>query len=157
MPKVHIMLLLKHEGASAFTRDNTIMLEPSVSHLTLDLFLDATAEEMWGTAPSTLIANSGLNVCYPYMLLGQDFPLGPGFWNKLISYDAKFVRFGVCLPACGNKRRKEGVLCEVAGPYVRLDAGSMSSLDIYAVNTITWFVQESATGILEKPQQTSSK
>lgn len=46
MLEVHIMLLLKHEVASAFTRDNTITLEPSVSHLTLDLFLDATAEEM---------------------------------------------------------------------------------------------------------------
>lgn len=54
-------------------------------------------------------------------------------------------------------RRKERVLCEMAGPYVRLDTESVSSLDIYAVNTIIWLVQGSATGILEKPQQISSK
>lgn len=45
------------------------------------------------------------------------------------------------------------MLCEMAGLYMRLDAESMSSLDIYAVNTIIWLVQGSATGILEKPQQ----
>lgn len=46
MPKVHTMLLLKQQVASAFTHENTIMFEPSVSHLTLDLFLHATAAEM---------------------------------------------------------------------------------------------------------------
>lgn len=45
----------------------------------------------------------------------------------------------------------------MAGPYVGLDAGSVSSLDIYAVNTFICFVQGSAIRILEKPQQTSSK
>lgn len=50
---------------------------------------------------------------------GQDFPLGPGFWNKLIFYDEKFVSLGTNFR---NRRRKEGILCEMAEPYVRLDA-----------------------------------
>lgn len=48
-----------------------IMLEPSVSHLTLDLFPDATAAEMWETTPFTLIANSGLTAITNYRYTSQ--------------------------------------------------------------------------------------
>lgn len=143
--------------ASAFTHANAIMLQPSVSHLTLDLLLDATAAEDVRNRPFPRNCQFRTKCLLSTYLSGQDFPLGPGFWNKLIFYNEKLVSLGVCLPACGNRRRKEGVLCEMAGPCVRLDAESMRSLDIYAVNKMIWLVQGSAKRILEKPLQASSK
>lgn len=87
---------------------------------------------------------------------GQSFPLGPGFWNKLIFYDENLSALGY---ACLQEQEKERgtVWDDRTQCEVRLDTESMSSLDIYAVNTIIQLVKGSAKGILEKPLQISSK